>query len=57
MKTIKITQIKKLPNTEDVYNMEVKDFHNFSVNNGFIVHNCIDSVRYALERVLKRRGE
>jgi len=57
MKSVKITQIKKLPNTEDVYNMEVRDFHNFTINGGFIVHNCIDSVRYALERVWKRRGQ
>jgi hypothetical protein len=25
---------------EDVYNMEVDDFHNFAVNGGYIVHNC-----------------
>lgn len=24
----------------DVYNMEVENHHNFSVNGGFIVHNC-----------------
>ena len=24
----------------DVYNMEVEDHHNFSVNGGLIVHNC-----------------
>lgn len=29
----------------DVYNMEVENHHNFSVNGGFIVHNC-DSIRY-----------
>lgn len=34
---------------QDVYNMEVKDHHNFSVNGGLIVHNSIDSVRYSLE--------
>ena len=25
---------------QDVYNMEVKTHHNFSVNGGLIVHNC-----------------
>ena len=31
---------------QDVYNMEVKKHHNFSVSGGLIVHNCI---RYATE--------
>ena len=34
---------------EDVYNMEVKEHHNFAVNDGLIVHNCIDALRYCLE--------
>lgn len=34
---------------EDVYNMEVRDHHNFSVNGGLIVHNSIDMTRYAME--------
>ena len=29
----------------DVYNMTVKNTHNFSVNGGLIVHNC-DALRY-----------
>lgn len=29
----------------DVYNMEVKDVHNFSINGGLVVHNC-DALRY-----------
>ncbi|MBP5410824.1 MAG: hypothetical protein J6Y26_02825 [Lachnospiraceae bacterium] len=37
--------------------MEVEDNHNFAVNGGHVVHNCIDAVRYAMERVWKRRGE
>jgi len=32
---------------EDVYNMEVETHHNFSINGGFIVHNC-DAIRYFL---------
>ena len=39
---------------QDVYNMEVGNYHCFSVNGGLIVHNCIDSTRYALEEVSKR---
>ena len=31
---------------EDVYNMEVEDNHNFAVNAGAIVHNCMDAMRY-----------
>ena len=30
----------------DVYNMEVADNHNFAVNGGLIVHNCMDAMRY-----------
>lgn len=30
----------------DVYNMEVCGTHNFAVNGGYIVHNCMDSMRY-----------
>ena len=47
MKYKKIKQIKYI-GKEDVYNMEVKTHHNFSVNGGLIVHNCIDAVRYAV---------
>lgn len=35
---------------EDVYNLEVEKYHNFSIQDGLIVHNCIDSLRYSLER-------
>jgi hypothetical protein len=35
--------------------MEVERFHNFAVNGGLIVHNCIDSSRYALEPEIGRR--
>ena len=30
----------------DVYNLEVEDNHNFAINGGLIVHNCMDSARY-----------
>lgn len=36
---------------EDVYNMEVPEFHNFAVNGGIIVHNCIDSLRYCTQNI------
>jgi hypothetical protein len=38
VKTAKIKSIKYI-GEEPVYNMEVKDHHNFSVNGGLIVHN------------------
>ena len=31
---------------EQVYNMEVAENHNFAVNGGYIVHNCMDATRY-----------
>ena len=30
----------------DVYNMEVEDNHNFAIEGGLIVHNCMDATRY-----------
>lgn len=39
---------------EDVYNMEVDDVHNFAVNGGYIVHNCMDSMRYMMYTVVRR---
>ena len=32
-----------------VYNLEVADNHNFAVNGGLIVHNCMDSARYFVQ--------
>mgnify|MGYP000320053715 CR=1 FL=1 len=40
---------------EDVYNMEVRDHHNYSVAGGFIIHNCIDSTRYAFSEDMKNK--
>lgn len=41
---------------EPVYNMEVDDFHNFSVNGGIIVHNCMDDIRYFCSTVMKNKA-
>ena len=49
-----ISKIEIEPN-EDVYNMEVIGTHNFSVNGGVIVHNCMDDVRYFANTVLKNK--
>lgn len=35
---------------EPVFNLEVENHHNFEANGGFIVHNCLDAMRYAMER-------
>lgn len=40
-----VSKIEVEPN-EDVYNMEVMGTHNFAVNGGVIVHNCMDAIRY-----------
>ncbi|ADH03082.1 gp3 [Brochothrix phage BL3] len=40
---------------EDVYNMEVRDHHNYAVAGGFIIHNCIDATRYAFENDMTKR--
>jgi hypothetical protein len=39
----------RLVGKEDVYNMEVERHHNFAINDGLIVHNCIDALRYCME--------
>lgn len=38
----------------DVYNMEVRNHHNFSVCGGFIIHNCCDALRYAVMTAWKQ---
>lgn len=51
--------IKKLryAGKADVYNMEVDAHHNFSVNGGLIVHNCMDAMRYAMQDVIYFKPE
>lgn len=38
---------------QPVYNMEVDEYHNFSVNGGIIVHNCMDDTRYFCHTILR----
>ena len=51
---VKVKGIKRIGKA-DVYNMEVKNHHNFSVCGGFIVHNCLDAVRYFCSTILGNR--
>lgn len=50
---VKIKSIKSIGKA-DVYNMEVKNHHNFSVCGGFIVHNCMDAARYFAYTIIRR---
>ena len=43
--SVGIKAIRKIGKA-DVYNMEVEDNHNFAIEGGLIVHNCMDSMRY-----------
>lgn len=43
--SVGVKAIRKI-GTADVYNMEVQDNHNFAINGGLIVHNCMDATRY-----------
>ena len=54
----RFVQIKKIKpiGVQPVYNMEVKDHHNFLVNGGLVVHNCIDATRYAMNDVMRSGG-
>lgn len=51
---VAVAKIEIEPN-EDVYNMEVMGTHNFAVNGGVIVHNCMDDIRYFVNTVLKNK--
>ena len=55
--SMKIKKVERTQRIEKVYDLEVKKYHNFSVNNGIIVHNSIDATRYALEKYYKKRGK
>ena len=50
-----VAKIECEPN-EDVYNMEAMGTHNFAVNGGVIVHNCMDDVRYFVNTVLRHKS-
>lgn len=54
VKTVGIESIRMI-DKQDVYNMEVEDNHNFAVNGGYIVHNCMDDIRYFAFSILKPR--
>lgn len=51
---VKVLKIESAQN-EDVYNMEVIGTHNFSVNGGLIVHNCMDDIRYFVNTILRKK--
>jgi len=50
--SVTVTGIEKVDNC-DVYNMEVENNHNYTIEGGIITHNCIDGLRYSLERLMK----
>lgn len=50
-----VAKIEIEPN-EDVYNMEVMGTHNFAVNGGVIVHNCMDDIRYFTMTILRHKA-
>ena len=52
---VSVKKVEREPN-EDVYNMEVMGTHNFAVNGGVIVHNCMDDVRYFVNTVLRHKS-
>ena len=54
---MKIKSVKKTDKKLPVYDIEVPRYHNFVLGNGIVVHNSIDSVRYALSKFWRRRGQ
>lgn len=53
---VSVKEVRKTKTRKPVYDLEVPKYHNFSINNGIIVHNSIDAVRYALSPFWKKRG-
>ena len=51
----KVAKIEEI-NNEDVDNMEVVGTHNFAVNGGLIVHNCMDEIRYLCYTVVRHKA-
>ena len=52
---VSVDKVEIEPN-DDVYNMEVIGTHNFAVNGGVIVHNCMDDIRYFVNTVLRHKS-
>lgn len=50
---VKIKRIRKC-GRGPVYNMEVRNHHNYAVNGGFILHNC-DALRYFVNTIIRSR--
>ena len=48
--SVGIKAIRKI-GTANVYNMEVEDNHNFAIEGGLIVHNCMDASRYFVKTI------
>ena len=53
---MKVKRVTKTNKKVPVYDLEVPKTHNFSIQNGLIVHNSIDGVRYALSKYWSRKG-
>ena len=51
----KVAKIEEVQN-DDVYNMEVVGTHNFAVNGGLIVHNCMDEIRYLFYTIMRHKA-
>lgn len=52
LETVRVKSVKPVGKA-DVYNMEVDNHHNFMVDGGFFMHNCIDATRYAFSEDMK----
>ena len=50
---VKIKGIQEIGRA-DVYNMEVRNHHNFSICGGLIIHNCMVAVRYFAYTILNK---
>lgn len=52
---MRVKSVKKTNKSLAVYDLEVPKYHNFSINGGIIVHNCIDAIRYGIQPVIDKK--
>ena len=52
-KSVRVLSVEKW-GTEDVYDLSVFPYHNFAVEGGLIVHNCMDACRYLIKTLTNR---
>jgi len=51
---VRVKNTKEIPTKVDVFDLSVQDVHCFIVNDGFVVKNSMDAVRYGMTNLRKK---